>query len=105
MERAVTDERLLLLSPTDNVLVARETIGGGETLVIEGLTVRLTRDIALGHKLARLPIAPGEKVLKYGAPIGSATAPIAVGDHVHIHNIKSDYTATHVIERAPEAGS
>jgi hypothetical protein len=34
-------------------------------------------------------------VLKYGAPIGSATADIAPGAHVHVHNMMSDYTPTH----------
>ena len=48
----------------------------------------------LGHKLARRPIAPGEKVRKYGAPIGTATRAIAAGEHVHVHNLASDYTAS-----------
>jgi len=37
------------------------------------------------------PIGPGEKVLKYGCPIGSATEPIQPGQHVHTHNLRSDY--------------
>jgi len=39
-------------------------------------------------------IAQGEKVCKYGCPIGSATRPIEVGQHVHVHNLKSDYFPT-----------
>jgi urease beta subunit len=31
----------------------------------------------------------GDKVIKYGAVIGQATRPIRVGDHVHVHNMKS----------------
>jgi hypothetical protein len=36
-------------------------------------------------------IAQGEKVLKYGLPIGSATRDIEAGEHVHVQNLKSDY--------------
>lgn len=40
-----------------------------------------------GHKYAIRPIADGENVIKYGMPIGRATCDIAVGDHVHVHNV------------------
>ena len=49
------------------------------------------------------PIAAGEKVFKYGAPIGSATQPIAPGDYVHTRNLKSDYLPTYA--RGSEYGS
>jgi hypothetical protein len=91
------DPRLLLLSPGDNIVVARENLPSGAELRVGGQAVRLGQDIARGHKLACRAIAPGEKVMKYGAPIGSATRAIAPGEHVHVHNIKSDYTATHLV--------
>jgi hypothetical protein len=93
------DPRLLLLAAEDNVLVAREEIGAGQPVSIGGVAVTLAKTIYLGHKLARRDIAPGEKILKYGVPIGSARMPIARGEHVHVFNIRSDYTATHVIDR------
>ena len=43
-----------------------------------------------GHKYAIRPIAKGENVIKYGMPIGHATADIAVGDHVHTHNLATN---------------
>ena len=42
-----------------------------------------------GHKYAIRPIGKGENVIKYGNPIGHATEDIAVGDHVHTHNVKT----------------
>lgn len=96
------DPRLLLLSEKDNVLVVCRRIEAGETIVIAGRSHVLERTVGLGHKLARRSIAAGEKVVKYGVPIGSATQAIESGEHVHIHNLKSDYTKTHVIA---EAGS
>jgi hypothetical protein len=94
---SMIDPRLLLLSPLDNVVIARDTLAAGTMLRLNGDDIRLAKDVARGHKLACRPITAGEKVLKYGAPIGSATQAIPVGEHVHLHNIKSDYTATHII--------
>lgn len=91
-----SDPRLLLLAPEDNVLVLREDIAAGEPVLVDGVTVAAGIG-ARGHKLARRPIEPGAKIIKYGVPIGSATAPIARGEHVHVHNIRSDYTATHLV--------
>ena len=90
-----TDPRLLLLDPRENVLVAKARIKAGEAIQVSGVSVTMLADVPLGHKLARGEIAPGDKVLKYGAPIGSATIPIGPGEHVHVHNIKSDYTPTY----------
>ncbi|MHB8898590.1 MAG: UxaA family hydrolase [Thermoguttaceae bacterium] len=91
----MTDSRLLQLSPGDNVCAARSTIEAGETIQIEGRPVAITVTIPTGHKIAIRPIDPGEKVLKYGAPIGSATRAIHPGDYVHTHNLKSDYLPTY----------
>ena len=43
-----------------------------------------------GHKYALCPIKAGENVIKYGSPIGHATSDIAVGEHVHTHNVKTN---------------
>jgi hypothetical protein len=45
-----------------------------------------------------VPIAAGERVIKVGVPIGTATQAIAPGEHVHSHNLRSDYIATDVQE-------
>lgn len=90
-----TDGRLLLLDPSDNVLVVRARIPAGETIRVGGVPALVPADLPLGHKIARRPIAAGEKIVKYGAPIGTATAAIELGTHVHVHNVKSDYTPTY----------
>ena len=97
------DPRLLLLDERDNVLVATARIRAGETVAIAGSRVTMPADLPIGHKLARKPVAAGEKIMKYGAPIGSATAAIAVGELVHVHNVKSDYTPTYHLEDARAA--
>ncbi|MGH1558656.1 UxaA family hydrolase [Caulobacter segnis] len=85
----------ILLHPDDNVLVLAAPIHAGQTLEIDGAELVAPDDVAVGHKIARRTLAVGDKVLKYGAPIGSMTAPTAAGAHVHMHNMKSDYIASH----------
>lgn len=100
MTEALSDARLLLLSPGDTVFVLRGQIEAGESLLVEGQAVTAAHRLGLGHKIARVPVAEGGKVIKYGAPIGSATQAIGLGDHVHLHNLKSDYTPTYALTGA-----
>lgn len=93
-----TDPRLLLLSPGDSVYVLRDQIAAGETVWVAGVAVAFPQALGLGHKIARVTIPAGAAVIKYGAPIGRATQDIAPGDHVHLHNLKSDYTPTYALE-------
>lgn len=90
----------LLLHETDNVLVARQGAPEGLVVDLESGAVTLARPIPLAHKIARRGIAAGEKIFKYGMPIGVATQAIAAGAHVHVHNIRSDYTPTHALQDA-----
>ena len=94
------DARVILLGPDDNVVVVRRRIEAGSLVRIAGCDVSQAKDIPLGHKLAPRPISRGDKIIKYGAPIGSATVDIGPGEHVHVHNMKSDYTATHTLDEA-----
>jgi altronate dehydratase len=95
-----SDPRLLHLSPRDNVCVAIGAIRAGEEVRFGGAVLSPPRAIPLGHKVAVRPIAAGEKVLKYGAAIGSATCPIAAGEHVHVHNLASDWLPTYTLDGA-----
>jgi len=97
---AATDSRLLRLTPEDNVAVATTTIEAGEPILIDGRPVPLTERIPTGHKVAIRAIAPGQQVVKYGAPIGSATRAIEPGEYVHTHNVQSDYLPTYTREHA-----
>ncbi len=89
------DKRFILLHEDDNVFVCCQRMARADIISIEGQNIYLKSDINVGHKLARKNIAKGEKVIKYGVSIGSATTEIFTGEHVHIDNIKSDYIASH----------
>ncbi len=56
-----------------------------------------------GHKTALFPIREGEDVIKYGFPIGVATADIAAGDSVHTHNMKTKLGGILSYEYDPKA--
>ncbi len=71
------------IHPSDNVAVALHPIPKGTTFA--GVTANM--DIPQGHKMALREVVEGENVVKYGFPIGHATAAIAPGDWVHTHNM------------------
>ncbi|WP_075795785.1 UxaA family hydrolase [Massilia putida] len=90
---------LLLMSREDNCLIARLDLKAGDTVVIDDRTVILPGDVRLGHKVARRDLAPGDKIVRYGAIIGTATSRIAAGAHIHTHNLESDYIPTYTLEQ------
>ena len=46
-------------------------------------------DIPIGHKLAIKSLKAGDTVIKYGTDIGRVVADIGMGEHAHVHNIKT----------------
>jgi len=85
----------LLLHPHDNVWIVCRDVAKGEVVTVGECSVISREDIAVGHKIAFKDLDVGIKVLRYGAPIGSLTNRVAKGEHVHTHNLKSDYLPSH----------
>jgi SAF domain len=81
--------RALVLHARDNVAVAVAALAPGEELELHGVRVTVREPIAFGHKLALHDLKSGEGVVKYGEVVGVATAAIAAGLHVHVHNVSS----------------
>ncbi len=81
--------RAVKIHPADDVAVAVQALTAGDELMVEGERVVLADDVPTGHKLALRPLTRGQTVVKYGFPIGAATAPIACGGWVHSHNLKT----------------
>jgi altronate dehydratase len=85
----------LVLSQRDHVGVVLDDVAKGGTVEFrapDGTTygsIAARSDIPFGHKIARSVVQRGEKLLRYGQPIGIVTATVAAGDHVHIHNLTS----------------
>ena len=57
---------------------------------LEAGNIMATSDIPAGHKIALVSMKPGDRVIKYGFPIGLAVEAIERGEHVHVHNIESE---------------
>ena len=53
------------------------------------MSIQARQDIPSGHKVALKAMAPGDTVIKYGIDMGKVVAPIQVGEHAHVHNIKT----------------
>jgi altronate hydrolase len=82
-------QKAIQLDPRDDVATALVPLAAGSRVAVGAAEVTLSNEIPRGHKFALRAIAAGEPVLKYGHPIGRATAAIAPGQHVHVHNLAS----------------
>jgi altronate hydrolase len=100
----MTASPFIRIHPTDNVVIARAQLLGGTVLAGEDVTV--SGLVPPGHKVATRAIAAGEPVRRYGQVIGTATQPIAPGQHVHTHNLAfSDFAREHAdgVDAVPTA--
>ena len=87
---------VLLLNPTDPLVVATRDLAVGEAVGLGDITP--SEPIGRGHKLAIKPIESGAPVRKLGQVIGIATRPITPGQHIHVHNVEfRPSTADHAI--------
>lgn len=99
------EKATIILNDADNVAIALRAISAGEELACLGQAVQSA--IPQGHKLSRVAIAKGDRVVRYGQIIGFATEDIPAGTHVHSHNLafgdhKQGYDiATHAVSLAP----
>jgi altronate dehydratase small subunit len=80
---------VLVISERDNVATALESLDAGRAIQAGAQTLLVAETIPRGHKIALCAIPLGEDVVKYGSPIGRASADIAAGTHVHTHNVAS----------------
>ncbi len=85
----------------DNVATALADLPAGSAVAVGAQRVTVIEAIARGHKLALAPIARGDRVIKYGFPIGTASADIAAGAHVHSHNLVTALTGNDAYAYAP----
>ena len=60
----------LVISDADNVATALENLEPGAGIDLGGVAVTVRQAIPRGHKIARVAIAAGQPVVKYGSPIG-----------------------------------
>jgi (2R)-sulfolactate sulfo-lyase subunit alpha len=88
--------QLLIHDRRDNVgVVVVENLAAGTDMLCviteddREIHARSNQAVPIGHKIALQDLAVGDTVIKYGEDIGKVVAPIAKGDHVHTHNLKT----------------
>jgi len=95
VKSANMEPRALVMNPTDTVATLLDPARRGDrvTLLDPALrtidTVCVREAIEPFHKLAIREVAKGDPVRKLGEVIGTASAPIAQGEQVHVHNLVS----------------
>lgn len=89
---------LLRLHEDDTVGCLVTSLPKASAITSGPFTWYLMDGLSLGHKIALVPMVAGEKVIKYGVGIGSATQDIQPGEHVHLHNMRSNYLPTYTLD-------
>jgi hypothetical protein len=82
--------KVLILDPRDNIAVCLADLTEGDVITQDDITITVKNKIPRGHKIATAEIAKNDGIIKYGERMGHAVAPIAIGEHVHVHNILGD---------------
>ena len=93
-EQVVLVPDLIVLHDADTCATALRDLEARAEARVQGPAgalppLALLEPIGSGHKAALVATAPGELVVKHGEPFGRATALIAPGQHVHVHNVAS----------------
>ena len=81
------------LDANDNLAIVLESVAANQEVIVDvggnPIRVQALEAIALGHKIALADLLAGDRLVKYGEVIGEATATIARGAWVHVHNLRS----------------
>ena len=86
--------KILILDSRDNIAVCLADLAEGDVVEQDDITITVKNRIPRGHKIATKSIAKDEGIIKYGERMGHAISPIAIGEHVHVHNILGDRLST-----------
>ena len=78
------------LNKKDNVLIAVKDLKKGTVINFDEFEITTLDDIPKGHKIAIRNINSNENIIKYGEKIGHAIKDISAGEHIHVHNIKTN---------------
>lgn len=77
------------ISPADNVAIALSDIKAGEETEVDGIQIRTACPVPAGHKVALKNLKAGEKVIRYGFPVGHLVRDVRKGDIVDHISLKS----------------
>jgi len=84
--------RAIVIHAADNVATLIDPARPGDKCHLQGAVdsmISIVSDVPYGHKVAIRALQAGEPVMKYNKPIGIVTSDVAVGEHIHVHNMGS----------------
>jgi (2R)-sulfolactate sulfo-lyase subunit alpha len=88
--------QLLVHDRRDNVgvVVVEDLKAGDEMLCVvtednSDFALVAKQDVPIGHKVALTDLKEDDTIIKYGEDIGRVIAPVATGEHIHVHNLKT----------------
>ena len=84
------EREFIRIHPKDDVAVALRDVARGAVAEVAGKRILVLDDIPMGHKMALRDLRAGEKVLKYGSPIGHLTQDAPAGSWLHSHNVQTN---------------
>ena len=88
------EQRAFQIHAQDNVATALSALIPGDVQLLGDANekcISAMEEIPSGHKIALGNIARGDKIIKYGVPIGCAIKDIPAGSWVHLHVMRSLY--------------
>ena len=78
---------IIAIDPRDNVAVALTKLEAGSTHYINQQRIVVPQAVNAKHKIALLPLAPGDEVYMYGVLVGKTRCHIAVGEAITTENL------------------
>ena len=84
----------LKINRADSVVVCLDAMKKGDVVEVDGKSITLNQDTPAGHKVLIVDAPEGTDIIKYGYPIGHATADLKAGDWVNENNLKTNLKGT-----------
>lgn len=96
---------VIRIDPADTVAVALRPLAEGEEVIVGDRRLRVREQVPAGHKVALRDHEAGERVMKYGFPIGVMERSAPAGAHIHSHNLRTALQGHVEYRYAPDASS
>ena len=88
-------KKALKMDKKDNVATLTSNADAGDFVEVISKTgnvetrLKARDQIPFGHKVSLASIEKNGEIIKYGRIIGVSSESIKIGEHVHVHNVKS----------------
>lgn len=95
-------QKVMMIHPADNVLVALTDLAANEKIEYNGKEYTLINRIPAKHKFVMQDMQPGDKIFMYGVLVGKAETEIPKGGRITTSNVKHAASGFQVGERSAD---